>query len=608
MATSRPRKKDAVLWRDDSQPISQRPRLHKLKISNYRSIGPEPVEIELDEIVVLVGPNNAGKSSILRAYKLIMEHGSSQGKLTLEDFPGGKVDQANPPTIELETVVYDETAPGKKWVRTDSTNGDLIVREKWVWTDPGVPKKIGWDVDSGNWHESEVPWGAANVAQAFRPKPHFVSAFDDPGEQADLVIGLFKEALNERTKQLSKQRADSEKAELTDYEKLLDAVKALKTTVASDANSAIENVRLDLNKMISGVFPGYEVTLDAKPEEDLEKNLFASKPELKMGFTNGPKFTIERQGSGACRTLIWSALRILADHEKGKNERAQNRPNVLLMDEPEMCLHPDAIREARDALYQLPASKNWQVMITTHSPVFIDFARDNTTIVRVERQTSGVVSGTTIYRPTRARLDDDDKAQLKLLNQCDPYVAEFFFGGRTIIVEGDTEYTAFKYVIANNPSAYKDVHIVRARGKACLVSLCKILNQFGKRYAVVHDSDKPQIKTKRGVQNNPAWTANEKLLKITEDGRNAGRIRLVALVPNIEAAFLPGAPGTEKPYQAFLCLKEDGTALAQVTALLDSLLDFSVTLPKGAVEWSTIEDLEAALGEGVRYREDASSA
>lgn len=44
-----------------------RPRLKKLIIKNFRGIGQTPVTIELDKIVVLVGPNNAGKSSILRA-------------------------------------------------------------------------------------------------------------------------------------------------------------------------------------------------------------------------------------------------------------------------------------------------------------------------------------------------------------------------------------------------------------------------------------------------------------------------------------------------------------------------------------------------------------
>jgi ATPase subunit of ABC transporter with duplicated ATPase domains len=69
------------LFADDE--ISHRPRLHKLIVQNFRSIGFNAVEIELDDIVVLVGPNNVGKSSILRAYETVMSHGSKEGKLSI---------------------------------------------------------------------------------------------------------------------------------------------------------------------------------------------------------------------------------------------------------------------------------------------------------------------------------------------------------------------------------------------------------------------------------------------------------------------------------------------------------------------------------------------
>ena len=48
-------------------PPVPRPRLHKLTVSNFRCIGSTPFEIELDDIVVLVGPNNCGKTTFLQA-------------------------------------------------------------------------------------------------------------------------------------------------------------------------------------------------------------------------------------------------------------------------------------------------------------------------------------------------------------------------------------------------------------------------------------------------------------------------------------------------------------------------------------------------------------
>ena len=52
-----------------------RPRLRKLTIRNLGCIGAEGVVLDLDNIVVLVGPNNVGKSTILYAYALAMKQG-----------------------------------------------------------------------------------------------------------------------------------------------------------------------------------------------------------------------------------------------------------------------------------------------------------------------------------------------------------------------------------------------------------------------------------------------------------------------------------------------------------------------------------------------------
>ncbi len=577
-----------------------RPRLHKLKVSNFRCIGPDPVEIELDDIVVLVGPNNAGKSCILRAYEVAMQHGSKKGELTIDDFPNGQVDPNQLPTIELETVVFDKTAPGDRWVRTDSVSNEMYVREKWTWSGAGVPKKVGWDVAANNWHESEGPWGAPNVAQFYRPQPHYVDAFQKPEDQAAEVVELLTAAINDRVKQLSKKKADeSGEGGLTEYEKLLDTIKHLRLAIAGDATAAVADVTKDLGAVINEVFPGYTVIFDARPEDDIGRglNIYKPAPLLKMGLIGGFHSTIERQGSGACRTLIWAALRILSERADGKSADSTDRPHLLLLDEPEICLHPDAIREACRVLYDLPKSKNWQVMITTHSPVFIDLSRDNTSIARVERAPNGVVQGTTIFRPDKVKLDEDDRIELKLLNLCDPYVAEFFFGGRTVLVEGDTEYTAFKHVIAQDPVKYKDIHVVRARGKACLVSLCKILNQFDKGYSILHDADREKVisKVTKKERVNSAWSENQKILTVTEAGRTAGRVRLLASVPNFEEAFFDEEANADKPYSALARLKSDETAFSKIAELLDCLVEAAKPVPNGAKAWASLEELKTAV-------------
>jgi putative ATP-dependent endonuclease of the OLD family len=259
------------------------------------------------------------------------------------------------------------------------------------------------------------------------------------------------------------------------------------------------------------------------------------------------------------------------------------------LDEPEICLHPNAIRDACNVLYDLPNADNWQVMITTHSPIFVDFSKDNTTIVKVERSVDGQIAGTTVFRPDKVNLDDDDKRNLKFLNLCDPYVAEFFFGGKVIVVEGDTEYTAFNYIKTRKPDVYKDIHIIRARGKATIVSLIKILNHFGTNFSVLHDTDFP--KTKNGTSN-PAWGNNPNILAAINDKPVGTRTRLLASIPYFEKAYFGESIDTEKPYNALKTISTSEEKFAIVEKLLQALIDFDADLPENCIQWTSMEDLE----------------
>jgi len=48
----------------------KRSRLTRMTVRNIGCIGSEGLVVELDNIVCLVGKNNAGKSTVLRAYEL----------------------------------------------------------------------------------------------------------------------------------------------------------------------------------------------------------------------------------------------------------------------------------------------------------------------------------------------------------------------------------------------------------------------------------------------------------------------------------------------------------------------------------------------------------
>lgn len=293
--------------------------------------------------------------------------------------------------------------------------------------------------------------------------------------------------------------------------------------------------------------------------------------------------SVSSQGSGVRRTLMWTALKYLQEHADSQN----SRPHVLLLDEPEVCLHPSAIRDARKVLYELPKNRNWQVMITTHSPIFIDLSYDNTTIIRVDKNENEQVSSTTLYRPQYAKLSNDDKENLKLLNVCDPYVHEFFFGGRVVVVEGDTEYTAFSLLKMLYPQEYDDVHIIRARGKAIIPSVSKVLNQFSCYYAILHDADTELCSN---GNKNPAWTINEKIMKQAETTKIP--INIIACKKNFEDALFSANVSSDKPYNTLMVMKTDVNLKNKVKQLFDALLNISVQPPEGCIRWKKIEELQ----------------
>lgn len=567
-------------------------KMRSLTVRNFRCIGPKGVKVDLDDIVVLVGPNNSGKSSILRAYEIAMSEGSNAGKIKMEDFPEGKVSESNPVEIEIVTEVISGN-PGKQWLggldgSEVESSASKYVKERWVWVKEGKGTRQGWNVHSQSWDDKK-PWGWAGVANARRPAVHPVRAFDPPESQSKQIHELLRSALMESAKKVSKDGVNL-------YEKLIKDIGEFQKIVLGEDNSAIESAESALNQIVSSIFLDHTVEYiqPADAPEDVFR-IFAQGGKLTMGHKDGHRSDLESQGSGARRTMLWATLKYIKD-----TTQEGNKSNVLLIDEPELCLHPSAVRDACNVLYELASKDGWQIMLTTHSPVFIDLSRDNTTIVRVERKDVGEIIGTTLYRPESARLTKDDKSNFKIMTSYDPYVGEFFFGGRIVVVEGDTEYAAFK-MLASEFKELSDVHIIRARGKATIASMAKVLNQFGASYSIIHDSDTPKAKRKNRSTgevveiNNPAWSANEKILSEVEGRLKSNTVRLVASIINFEHAFFDTSLTSEKPYSAVSAMREDRERKEIIKKLLDALLDHSKPLPSGCLDWSDINQLHSAV-------------
>ncbi|WP_122500668.1 ATP-dependent nuclease [Pseudomonas viridiflava] len=594
------------------------PKITKLLIKNFGCIGPEGIAVDIDKIVVLVGANNSGKSTILRAFEVVTEG----QKLSQDDFYNRQIVPGALPEIELHSIVIDDNKPGDEWCGV-APNETWVVKERWSWAGANVdPVRIGYNVTLGRWAETadkeKMPWGMKSVSNSRRPKPHRVNTFDSPEAQSKAITSLLKSLLEEDIKRIKTSEAD----EHSRYETILASLKTLRQDSKDIQAAGIASMQTQANLILEQIFPGYQMKV-VSPESvaPISIDLLGDEFALEMGVTNGESFPLEKQGSGTQRTALWTILKLLAD--KGIKARTvgvkakhhheplgANISHILLIDEPEVSLHPRATQAARDVLYSLPDSENWQVMLTTHSPSFIDLAKDHTTIIRAEKDHNHKVSATTLYRPDRVNLDEEDKENLKLMNLFDSHISEAFFGGKVLIVEGDTEYTAFNYIrdreIKNGCPQYKDINIIRARGKVTVASMMKVLNHFKTKYYVLHDTDQQKTKSRSLDKNastdgrkvykefeikNPAWTNNTKILQQMSE-----HSRVVASIGNFEAAYFSEIIESDKPENSINNMKKNVEHYNIVKQLLDGILEFDDTaLPSGSIAWASMDDIDQAV-------------
>lgn len=240
-----------------------------------------------------------------------------------------------------------------------------------------------------------------------------------------------------------------------------------------------------------------------------------------------------------------------------KREDKHNRSIIVCFEEPETFLHPSAANQMRNAIYDLSTSQS-QIVATTHSPFMIDLSRKPRQILNCIRHEGAEVQ----VRPfsvsdTYLKLDENDKSHIKMVTRIDDHMARIFFTRHVVIVEGDTEEIAIKESLKRLPKekylkVLADFEVVKARGKASIISLAKYLVAMGINPIVVHDRD-------QGVAG--AEVFNAPIAQAV--GANGRVVQMHECVEN-EIGYAP--PNSEKPYRAYRQTLEWGDAWEGIPA------------------------------------------
>lgn len=599
--------------------MTDRSKLVRMKITNLGCIDATGLTIDLDNIVCLVGVNNCGKSTVLQAYE------SAVNMATISPDQLNASANGQPATVELWVHIPKGVENiDEKW--KEASGSQLLVRSKWEWQSTGgKPIRYTWDPCIADYAVDGKASGLDTVFNSRLPKPFRIGSLEDPTAEHKKLLELVLEPIEIRLTKLMGDEDSELKARIKDLQSA--AEKPVK-----DYSADLTAVQQRVSKSYRRVFSTSDVQLTVSLGElaiDPHAALVRSS-RIEVVESHGLSHW-NQQGTGSQRALFWSMLEVrselnrlaeerraidkqikdtnkdIAKKEKElsalkqataiarkqaeiqalRDELTNLKPTegdavpepttsflpgyMLLIDEPETALHPSAVRAAKEYLYSLASESGWQVMLSTHHPSFVDPLKDHTTIVRLHREAQHRPPN--LYRTDDISFTGDEKDNLKALLAFDSTVAEMFFASRVVIVEGDTEFAAFTEVMDADPINYPIETrplILRARGKATISILVKMLAHFKVNMAVLHDIDSPM--TSGGARRNGAYTTNKNICEAIEHARSKG-VHIIHRVscPNFERQHKLSLADKDKPFEAWRAIRSSDPARESVRSILAEL-------------------------------------
>ncbi len=491
-------------------------RIAKLRGRGFRSL--RDVELDLDPLTVLIGPNGAGKSALLKALAFFFDKASvdetdlhqpsgaqrvevevefvdvpqelslycdSEGRLRAvrQWTPGGK---------PLYTV-HKKMLPGAAAVFQARTAEEAKSRYKQVQSSYG--KLPGWT--SRAQAQRDLDALAAKHPDA-KPQSIQQDNLDFVGEYVDFVFVPAVEDPELAAREdkdspfnalLRRLLPKEQRAELdAEVQRLGEDLKHRLEDLANNRRTLLADVEERVNSRLQRLYGRGKVAAHWRP---FVREL-RLRPELSLE-ESGVTAPVGRQGHGLQRAFLLALLLELAAREPQADE---TRTLILAIEEPEVYQHPPQGRALAKALREI-ASPSFQVVYTTHSPVFVSFE----SLDAVRRVSLTRAEGTTVTNlsrqkllgaATRARLNVDRHLQLL----AESAVAEGLFSHRVVLVEGDEDkaYVEWACRARGLDLVASGAAVIAAGGKDRIILPAHALNQLGIPVFIIFDTDQNKKK------------------------------------------------------------------------------------------------------------------
>jgi predicted ATP-dependent endonuclease of OLD family len=485
----------------------------KLVIKNFRSFGPQGQVIQFHDDVnfySLVGQNGSGKTNVLDALALVLENYRSEWgerKLTQSDFFQERLfDESKKPiilTIELYfkgdhcklenttkfiTGSTHTTVRGLRFMAKIREKGEergQIDWDNYCFDDKG--KSIGDKTKIWSKPEPQLDTGdiiaekASSVRKAKEilnviPKSYYLDI-----EALKGFMKISGYAPVARLFDFYRSNLIRDKTKLDNVRHWFEQLIPLLKTETLD--SIEKRLGSNVSRYLGFAADAVGVAFAPVDIEDILKDIL----ELKLREQGGMLLPWSKHGSGYLSLLRLAVLETL-------KELREMEPMILLIEEPEIYLHPPLQRHFYRVIKDL-ADQGYQIFYTTHASGFVSLL-DYKSVIRLSKKKEE----TQIHQV----LDPIDFAGLRgteaeLLSKGN---TEIFFCNKALIAEGEAETVGLRIVLqkSNVDLDLGSVFIVNCGGRNNLMKYLTLCRFLGIPFFVEYDTDDGEAETAQIVK------------------------------------------------------------------------------------------------------------
>ncbi len=538
-------------------------KLSEVVIKNFRSC--IDTRLLLSRYTPLIGYNNAGKSNALTAIQWLIR------KSTFAE--GDFFDSTAP--IEVIGVIEGITshllnnmpANHRSAINHYIANEKLKIRR--VQDNPESKAsdiKISvWDENNQNWVPN--PNGIDNALKSLLPEPIRIGAMENAAEDAakaktTTTIGKLLAEFLELVKQAHEAELEAHLSEV-------------RRRISSDGDmrfgelSTIDN---NVNQKVNELFPGMSLKLhfDAPSFDELIKS---GSVKVYEGQNQGREFS--SYGHGAQRSIQMAMVQYLAEVKRGSTN--QQSTTLLLVDEPELYLHPFAVEQIRKALIAL-SQNGYQVLLSTHSAQMVTSEEAKHSLLIRKNQQQGTYARQRLADAIQVVVPDSVHQMEQLFSLS--HSTQVLFSERVILTEGKTELRLIPFIyeiLTGKTLGQEKQALVAQSGVSDTRKSLEILNAMDLPAKAIVDLDY-------------AFTGavRDGFLGATDTDIQFLKSILQILAQNNQITLNPnGLPqrGIVKPVKAFEILASEQTALPYIDNLHSKLKQNGIWVwKKGAIE------------------------